>query len=113
MRHKREPAACSLELGGRTAYASCDQTLMELTKVLHAPGRPDLLTLSERVERDAARLFKLPGVQVRVGQYHHGEEVTSHECCFIDCRQAAARVLRGVVGPPEITQAVPELGGQF
>ena len=50
---------------------------------------------------------------MRVGQHHRGEEITAGEPGPGVGDHAAAGVPRGVRGPAQVAQAMPELGGQF
>ena len=49
-------------------------------------------------------------VSARVGQHHHGEEVTAQKCRVIDGPDVAARIRGCLNGPPEVPQAVTKLG---
>src|ERR1022692_2775424 len=48
-----------------------------------------------------------------VSEHHGDEEVTTQKRRCVNCHQTAAGVLSGITGPPEVAQAVAELGRQF
>jgi hypothetical protein len=90
------------ELGRLAAIASRCESLAELTKVVYAARRPYLLAIRECFERYAAGLLKITGYQMCVSQDHSDEKVTTDKNA-IDCHQAAACVLSGIGGSPEVT----------
>ena len=113
IRHSRDSRARSLEIGDHGRIGGPRQVLPEFPQVIHAPSGPDQLTRRQRPQRRAAPLLDLSGCQVRIGQHHRGEEVAADEPRIIHRFHAAAGVLGGIRGAPEVPQAVPELGGQF
>lgn len=85
------------------------QMITEFPQIVHASPRPDLLTGHERDRRRAAGLLWCPGRPVRVREDDHGEEVAASERPVASRHHTAAGVARGVPGPAEVPQAVPEL----
>ena len=113
IRHNREPRARSPKSVTTVASPAPRQVLPELPQVIHAPPGPDHLASRQRPQRGRAPLLDIPGRQLRIGQDHGGEEVTADERRAVGRRHTAAGVLGGISGAAEVTQAVPELGGQF
>ena len=74
--------------------------LMEFAEVINSPSQSYLLPGGQCLQRRAACLFDLSRVSVRVGQHHHGEEVTAQKCRVIDGPDAAARIRGCLSGRP-------------
>jgi aminoglycoside phosphotransferase len=102
-----------VEVHGDSRIASPGQVLPEIPQVTYAPGRPDQLTRPQRHQRGGTPLLQIPRRQMGIGQHHRGEEVTADEPPILGRPHTATGVLGRIRGPPEITHAVPELGGQL
>ena len=102
-----------MEVADRGRIADARQVIPELAQVVHAAPGPDLLPCGQRQQRRVARLLRFSGRKVGVREHHRGEKVAADEPRIVSGPGAAAGIKRGVLGPFEVAQAVPEFGGQF